>query len=164
MLEHSACLVCQSYVEYVVFLRYVHVCIFAVDVAVSYGSFLAYKGGSATSHYDNDTLFLRLFSSANCANASFKRAIGSFHFATTALSVVLCFLQFVRNPIAKVVTACCCNRFFFCPATNCTSESSYALFQVSWIFCYNTLVKCAIASFHFATTTLSVVFAWVVFV
>ena len=164
MLEHSARLVCQSYVEYVVFLRYVHVCIFAVDVAVSYGSFLAFKGGSATSHYDNDAIFLRLFSSANCANALFKRTIASFHFATTALFVVLCFLQFVRSPIAKVVTACCCNRFFLCPATNCASESSNTFFQVSWLFCYNAFVKLAIGSFHFATATLSVVFAWVVFV
>ena len=35
---------------------------------------------------------------------------------------------------------------------------------MSRLFCYNALVKLAVVSFHFVTTTLSVVFAWVVFV
>ena len=58
---------------------------------------------------------------------------------------------FVWHPIAKFVTTCFCNRFILCLATNCTSKCSYALLQVSRIFCYNALVVNTFALWAIAT-------------
>ena len=90
MLEGSSCLVVQCNLQYVVFLCNINGGVFAVDIAISGGSVLTFKGRFSSGYYNNNSIdLLGPFSSANCTSTVSEAAIAAFKFTAGTLTDML---------------------------------------------------------------------------